>query len=305
MSIKKLVRKVFGKLAGVNKVQEQVDTAFFFLNHYCDIRSFPQATGSLGQLQKCDTLLLQILDRVCKKHGLQYWLDSGTLLGAVRHKGFIPWDDDVDVCMLRSDYERALPILNAELGKYGIVAEESACSQACRIGVAYKHANTGLWIDILPFELINQEVSSPAARNRIISKMQKYKKVYQRKNDRKYLSREQVFALQRKIIPEICSQDEAKAVIYSLKFSAKCRVYQFEDIFPLKMGRFEDCELPIPHNVDAYLEQFYGKNYMSFPQSGLTHHGNKEGKLYTWAEKSGTDMDRVLDELRAILSELQ
>lgn len=47
--------------------------------------------------------LLLFLDRICKEHGLQYWLDGGTLLGAMRHGGFIPWDDDTDVCMTRRD----------------------------------------------------------------------------------------------------------------------------------------------------------------------------------------------------------
>ena len=51
-------------------------------------------------------LVLCELDRVCKAHGLSYFLAYGTLLGALRHQGFIPWDDDVDVHMPREDYER-------------------------------------------------------------------------------------------------------------------------------------------------------------------------------------------------------
>lgn len=47
--------------------------------------------------------MLRFLDRVCRENGIRYWLASGTLLGAVRHGGFLPWDDDVDVCMLRED----------------------------------------------------------------------------------------------------------------------------------------------------------------------------------------------------------
>ncbi len=58
--------------------------------------------------------LLKEFDKICKEHGLRYSLTAGTLLGAVRHKGFIPWDDDVDVCMPRPDYEKFLKIIQEE-----------------------------------------------------------------------------------------------------------------------------------------------------------------------------------------------
>lgn len=69
-------------------------------------------------LRKCQQKELKILleiDRICRKYGLCYWLDCGTLLGAVRHRGFIPWDDDVDVAMPLADYHRFLEVAPSEL----------------------------------------------------------------------------------------------------------------------------------------------------------------------------------------------
>lgn len=59
--------------------------------------------------------VLEVVDKICKKHNLQYFADGGTLLGAVRHGGFIPWDDDLDICMKREDYEIFAKVALAEL----------------------------------------------------------------------------------------------------------------------------------------------------------------------------------------------
>ena len=60
--------------------------------------------------------LLQEFDRLCKKHGLTYWIGYGSLIGAVRHQGFIPWDDDVDVQMPRRDFDKLLRMSSEEFG---------------------------------------------------------------------------------------------------------------------------------------------------------------------------------------------
>jgi len=71
--------------------------------------------NDLRDIQLTQLEILLEFDRICKKHRIQYHLFAGTLLGAVRHKGFIPWDDDIDVCMLRSEYDRFLSVYTTEL----------------------------------------------------------------------------------------------------------------------------------------------------------------------------------------------
>lgn len=71
----------------------------------------------LRDLQLAETYILNELNNVCSKLGLKLYLLGGTLIGAVRHKGFIPWDDDIDVCMSRIDYERLLQCTKGKIGE--------------------------------------------------------------------------------------------------------------------------------------------------------------------------------------------
>ncbi len=67
---------------------------------------------NLDEIKKIEFEILIAFDTVCKEHNLRYGLSGGTLLGAIRHGGFIPWDDDIDVVMPRPDYERLIDISN-------------------------------------------------------------------------------------------------------------------------------------------------------------------------------------------------
>ncbi len=69
----------------------------------------------INKLKEIQIELLNEIDRICKKHNIKYQLFAGSLLGAVRHEGFIPWDDDIDICMLRNDYENFINLAKQEL----------------------------------------------------------------------------------------------------------------------------------------------------------------------------------------------
>jgi len=80
-----------------------------------DLSSYNPEGSILRQAQLRMLYILQTVDTICKRNHIDCWLDSGTLLGAVRHGGFIPWDDDIDVAIMREDYPRLRACLEREL----------------------------------------------------------------------------------------------------------------------------------------------------------------------------------------------
>lgn len=119
----------------------------------------------MNDLQKKLLEILKEFDKVCVKHNLRYFLNGGTCLGAIRHKGFIPWDDDVDVMMPREDYERFLKLDDFKGTKYFIQCWRTdprytygfaklRDSSTTFIEDWYKNhqINHGVWIDIFPLD---------------------------------------------------------------------------------------------------------------------------------------------------------
>lgn len=296
MGWKELVRKIAGKIAGVNKLQEQIDGLHYVLNACVDIRKFPKATGAVRELQECDILLLKIFDTVCRKHGLNYWLDFGTLLGAVRHEGFIPWDDDLDVAMPRADFNRARTVLCEHLQRYGLQAEEDI--PLVRIGIGYKHKETGIWLDVFSADECSADPRDPAQRQALAENARKYKKYY-KKNGRKK-SQDILLKQKMKMIPALTRREKTVSMIFCPEMEERLYAWNLGTIFPLQEVAFENGSFYAPAKLHEYLVEEYGTNYMDFPKYGWLHHGDASGSLVDWARNSGTDMGVIKKELEDI-----
>ena len=78
-------------------------------------------TISVDEAKQIEFNILKYIDATLKENGIRYWLDAGTLLGCIRHKGFIPWDDDIDLVIMRKDYDRAIELLNSSSDRYKVL----------------------------------------------------------------------------------------------------------------------------------------------------------------------------------------
>ncbi len=235
--LKMAMRKAVLKVLGVSKQQEEIDALYYFLNSFFEPSQLgPTKDENLRIMQLCDADFLAVLDKVFEKHGLDYWLDCGTLLGAVRHKGFIPWDDDTDICMPRSDYERAIEILPQELNKYGITAKEDGDYPMHRIGVGYLHSKTGIWVDIFPMDEYYTDEPIEHREDDLKERIANYKNYYQ-KNHAKGID------VVRKKKLELIGKGEKNATkklfYHCPEFCTAIRLYKPEQIYPLQRMPFE------------------------------------------------------------------
>ena len=106
------------------------------------------SNDELRKLQLTQLEILKELDRICKKHNIPYTLCGGTLLGAVRHKGFIPWDDDIDVDMLRFDYIRFQKACETDLDKSRFYFIDGDNTPGYRWGFAKLNIHNSIYIPL-------------------------------------------------------------------------------------------------------------------------------------------------------------
>ena len=117
----------------------------------------------IGELRELQMQILDYVDAFCRKHDIKYTISGGTLLGAVRHGGYIPWDDDMDIQMLRSEYIRFLEVWQQQQHPYEFICVEYGNGMGYPFGKIFnpktititgKLCRTGVFIDVFPLDFI-------------------------------------------------------------------------------------------------------------------------------------------------------
>ncbi len=230
------------------------------------------------KLRKAQLIMLEILEEVdylCKREGLRYWLDSGTLLGAVRHRGFIPWDDDLDICMPVEDYEIFLKIAQEKLPRHLFVQTKKTDKKfprdfaKVRTSKGYilekiefkksrKGYHQGIYIDIFPCMTVRE------GWERKLYLFLSWCKAY---IGERYTGSNTIrwFFIEKTKKLHKGWDDPDLLVVRSLEFVEPQLCVRVRDVFPLKLADFEGKKFPIPSNSDAYLKTLYGDDYMQLP----------------------------------------
>lgn len=294
------IRKVFQKIIGIREWRKELDTLHdevatlhYFLNAYHDCSSAPPTSNSdLRIMQLCDAELLRIVTRECEKLGITYWLDYGTLLGAVRHKGFIPWDDDMDIAMPRSDYNRVFTELKDCLNQYGIELYDNLGN----IGVGYEHSKTGIWLDIFAVDDFYTDKGLEETTAYLKEVVPQYRKEFETNID--IVTIEWLENKRQTIIGG--STGPFRVLYHQPEFRYKVITHSERIVYPLSTIEFENKVFKAPNDVNSYLKVNYGENFMGFPRTGVLHHDRGRGALSSWAKNNGIDMNDVLSYLRGI-----
>ncbi len=237
--------------------------------------------SELRELQLRMKNMLEYFDDFCQKNQINYWLSSGTCLGAVRHNGFIPWDDDLDIEMFPEDYKKFLSLRNEYentdnvlqdyitdneyISPHGKLRDKNSVLKEIHDRDRYFHYK-GVFIDVF----VREHGSYITTR---FAHMMQYVSYYisdiKKPRLRRFVKRTLYHLMQSVAFPIFRFYNRFFGEKKFLRHVLGCSFYKTiekEGLFPLKKMMFEGKEYPIPGNYDSYLSRLYG-NYMSLPDN--------------------------------------
>ena len=275
-----------------------------------DIKKVPAATGNLRKVQLIKTKLLELAAIILKQNNISFWLDYGTLIGAIRHNGFVPWDDDIDVSLLKEDIlklPKIFEVLTNNNSDFKFTHENIYVSIP---RLFYKD----FCIDFFSFEYINDKCNSEDAKANFARKWYKIHTKFNENYDfKKFIKSKNIddafeytLNLKKEIISDNYAENkDSEQIIYSPEFTFiadKCAVIDTKCLFPLKEENFEGLVLTIPNDAIEYLyeHKLYGAkgSVMSFPKitdNGFYHTQNSY-------ENIDIDLDKIYNELSDIVN---
>lgn len=244
--------------------------------------------GTDVTLRKLQLVLLSMLkdvDKICKKHDIHYLLFSGSVLGAVRHQGFIPWDDDLDIAIHRDQYSQLLKALQEDLPEQYVVQcfdlDERYLVPFPAMKIRLKNTFVeeenillknkctdcdGVFIDVFLLNYVSEDKKMDyhwrlknTGLATVITTLENM--------NRNPISLKKQF-LQNAIDYGNQNRDSkliGDEITWIYNSPRKPYIYRYDDIFPTKLYPFEDGMFPVPNNPEAFLKAHYGDSYTEYP----------------------------------------
>lgn len=259
------------KIAKREIAKERQENVFYqYKKDKIDITKVPPAQGLLRDIQLANLALLKELAYVCEKNNFKYILDAGTLLGAIRHKGFIPWDDDIDILMFREDYEKIVSTFKNTTRNSDIYAEYHRDKDTnSQYFIKIKHKKCPfLGVDIFPLDSYGKHLSLKEqliATNKICKILKHLKKEIDPN-----ISNKETKTILRKTMKEkilLSSTNENGDFVYGVDFAHKLKNWFLDRdiVLPLRKIQFEDSKYTTVNKPKEFLKNIYG-DYMKYPK---------------------------------------